>query len=212
MILHYLWWIELADMGELCIWSYSKLYLDCVEDQSPHPLIFQGSAVLFLECYLDVFRLFSRISIITVTSICLLFFILSKILDMDLERGPFSLWLVMLTHNHSFKGCSFKCWSNEWFWNFQRHLDFSLVLVLLSCEHGHFIGISSFFFFPCHLHFSILTFHNCIVIIFEFFLCTGYLKLIYWGLSSQLFTLEYQGRKSIYISLQISISLFCDWR
>lgn len=127
---------------------------------------------MYLGCFL------LRISIITVTSVCLFFFILWKILDMDLGRGPFSPWLV-ITHNHSFKGCSFKCWSNEWFWNFQRHLDFSLVLVLLSCgnEHGHFTGISSFFF-PLSSSFLYVTFHNCIVIIFEFFLCTGYLKLI----------------------------------
>lgn len=100
---------------------------------------------IFVEWYLDVFRLLLRISLFTVTSVCILLIILWKILDSeDMGRGPFSLSTVTLNHNHSFKGCSFMCWRNEWFWNFQRLFDFLLIPVLLSLGngHGHFTGIS----------------------------------------------------------------------
>lgn len=133
----------------------------------------------------------------TITTICIVLIVfLWKILDTeDTGREQFSLSSVILNHNYSFKVCRFKCWNNEWFWNFRDLLislwsrssylmvmNMAILLAFPTC----FTVISIFLCLPC------CVFHNCIFVIFEFFMSTGYLKLIWWGLHSQLFTLESQ--------------------
>lgn len=64
--------------------------------------------------------------------------------------------------------------------------------------------------FPSHFPMPFCIFHDYVFIVFEFFLSAGYLKLSWWGLSLQLFTLVFQERARIFSYKLASHSFVID--